>query len=442
VLLPGTPGYESARRPAVAQFFDTQPAAIVRCGSSGDVVAAIGYARQRGLPVVVRSGGHCFAGRSSTDGVVIDVSPMDAVSVSGGTATIGAGTRLGSLGEALQAYGLALPTGCGRTVGIAGLTLGGGLGVLGRRYGLTCDQLLAARVVLADGRVVDCDEVQHPDLFWALRGAGGGHFGVVTSLVFRAAPAPEMTIFRLTWPLESAASLVRAWVERAPVATVELSANLQLSVPAGVAAPPTASLVGAMCGGRSATAVQLHELTGGVGAEPISTAWRQLPYAEAKRALDEVPDNASEGTELIYRKSEFFSTDLPGNAVSSLLATLTSNRRGGQAREVNFLPMGGAYNQVSVTATAFAHRDQRFLVEHLATVDLQAPAAEQAAAKSWVFASWAAVHPWASGRVYPNFPDLGLPDWADAYWGQNLQRLRGVKRRYDPDDVFYAAQTL
>ena len=126
VLLPGTPAYESARRPSVAQFFDCQPAAIVCCGSSGDIAAAIRYARRRGLPAVARSGGHCFAGRSSTDGIVIDVSPLDAVSVSGMTATVGAGTRLGPLGEAPQAYGLALPTGCGRTVGIAGLTLGAG----------------------------------------------------------------------------------------------------------------------------------------------------------------------------------------------------------------------------------------------------------------------------------------------------------------------------
>jgi FAD/FMN-containing dehydrogenase len=417
----------------------------VRCGSSGDVAAAIGYARQNGLPVVARSGGHCFAGRSSTDGVVIDLSPMDAVSVSDATATVGAGTRLGPLGEELQVYGLAVPTGCGRTVGIAGLTLGGGLGVLGRRHGLTCDQLLAAQVVLADGRVVDCDESHHSDLFWALRGAGGGHFGVVTFLGFHAVPAPEMTIFSLTWPLEAAAGLISAWVERAPDTVDDLSANLQLSVPAEVIEPPTVNLVGAMSANQATTAAQLSELTAEVGAEPTSAAWHQLPYAQAKSALDEGPaESAAAGAEaeLIYRKSEFFSAELPGEAVLALLGTLTSNRRAGQAREVSFLPMGGAYNRVPATATAFAHRDQRFLVEHLATVDLRASAAEQEAARPWVLASWTAVHPWASGRVYPNFPDLGLTDWADAYWAGNHQRLRDVKRRYDPDNVFFAVQSL
>ena len=231
VLLPGTRAYESARRPALAQFFDRHPAAIVLCQSPDDIARTIAYARQRGLPVVARSGGHCFAGRSSTDGIVLDISPMDTVSVSQATVTVGAGTRLGALGDALHRHDVALPTGCGGTVGIAGLTLGGGLGILGRQYGLTCDQLVAARVVLADGQVLDCDEAHQPDLFWALRGAGGGHFGVVTSLAFRTVPAPEVTIFRLTWPLDPAASLVTAWTEGAPEASDELSVNLQLSVP-------------------------------------------------------------------------------------------------------------------------------------------------------------------------------------------------------------------
>ena len=442
VLLPGTRAYESARRPAVAQFFDRHPAAIVLCQSPDDIARTIAYARQRGLPVVARSGGHCFAGRSSTDGIVLDVSPMDTVSVSQATVTVGAGTRLGALGDALHRHDVALPTGCGGTVGIAGLTLGGGLGILGRQYGLTCDQLVAARVVLADGQVLYCDEAHQPDLFWALRGAGGGHFGMVTSLVFRTVPAPEVSIFRLTWPLGPAASMVTAWTVGAPEALDELSVNLQLSVPAEVAEPPTVSLVGAMCADQATTAAEVTGLAASLGTEPTSTAWQQLPYALAKRALDEGPVDGSEPAGLTYRKTEFFPAGLPGDAVADLLGILTSDRQAGQAREISFLPMGGAYNRIPTTATAFAHRDQRFLIEHLATVGLQAPAREQEAARSWVSASWSAVHPWASGRVYPNFPDLGLTNWADAYWGENHQRLREVKHRYDPDDVFHIAQSL
>ena len=280
-------------------------------------------------------------------------------------------------------------------------------------------------MVLADGQVVDCDEAHHhPDLFWALRGAGGGHFGVVTSLAFRTVPAPEVTIFRLTWPLDPAASLVTAWTEGAPEASDELSVNLQLSVPGEIAEPPTASLVGAMCADQATTAAQLTGLAARVGTEPTSTAWQQLPYALAKRALDESPVDGSEPAGLTHRKTEFFPAGLPSDAVAGLLGILTSDRMAGQAREISFLPMGGAYNRIPATATAFAHRDQRFLIEHLATVGREAPDREQQAARSCVSASWSAVHPWASGRVYPNFPDLGLTNWAHAYWGENHQRLR------------------
>ena len=178
-----------------------RPALVLRCASETDVVRGLTFARENGLPVVPRGGGHCFAGRSSTEGLLLDLSPLAAVEVEeDGLARIGAGARLGRVYAELHRAGRTLPAGCGETVGIAGLTLGGGLGLLGRRYGLTSDRLVAARVVLADGRVVECDDAREPDLFWALRGAGGGQFGVVTSLTFATVPEPVTTRFELRWP--------------------------------------------------------------------------------------------------------------------------------------------------------------------------------------------------------------------------------------------------
>src|SRR5262249_2292022 len=182
VILPGARDYNQERKPAIARFHDVYPAAIVRCNTPGDVAEAIAFARLTGAPTAPRRGGHCFAGRSSSEGIVIDVTPMKAVSVSDGIATIGAGARLGEVYESLNAYDLTIAAGSCPSVAIAGLTLGGGLGILGRKYGLTSDQLLGAQVVLADGRIVDCDDDHDRDLFWALRGAGSGNFGVVTSL--------------------------------------------------------------------------------------------------------------------------------------------------------------------------------------------------------------------------------------------------------------------
>jgi FAD/FMN-containing dehydrogenase len=186
VVLPGSPAYDAARRPALARFRDVHPRAVVRCATAADVAETIAFARRAGIAIAVRSGGHCFAGLSSGDGIVLDVGPMHAVAVEDGAATIDAGARLGAIYDALDAHGVTIPAGCGPRVGIAGLTLGGGLGILGRRHGLLCDSLLEAEVVLADGRVVDCDAERRADLFWALRGAGAAGFGVVTSLRFVA----------------------------------------------------------------------------------------------------------------------------------------------------------------------------------------------------------------------------------------------------------------
>jgi FAD/FMN-containing dehydrogenase len=413
VLLPGAPAYDDARAPAIANFAHVQPQAVVRCTEPADVAETLAFARRLGIHVAARSGGHCFAGRSSTAGIVIDVRPMADVSVSGDVATIGAGARLGEVYDALQAHGLTIPAGCGPTVGIAGLTLGGGAGLLGRKHGLTCDRLRAAQVVLADGRVVDCDERREPELFWALRGAGGGRFGVVTSLVFDALPAPAATVFRLAWPLGDAAAVLAAWQEWAPDAPDELHASAQL-------AAGTASVVGAMLAGEAGTVALLGELVDRVGTDPETASHEHLPYRELKRALAQEDEPRRR-----FGKSEYFRRSLPSDAIGALVSTFD-----GPGREVNFIPWGGAYNRVPAHATAFAHREERFLVEHAAEDSMQ-----------WVVQSWRCVHLWGSGRVYPNFPEPGLSDWDEAYYAGNRERLLRVKRAYDPEGAFRFGQS-
>ena len=176
-----SPGYEAIHRPVNAAYREVRPRLVVACRSVSDVVAAMTYATATGDRVAPRGGGHCFAGRSSTNGIVLDLSGLDGIWMADDrVATIGAGARLEQVYAAPHARGWTLPAGCGPTVGITGLTLGGGIGLLGRKHGLTCDCLVSAQVVLPDGSVVDCDHDHEPDLFWGLRGAGGGQFGVVT----------------------------------------------------------------------------------------------------------------------------------------------------------------------------------------------------------------------------------------------------------------------
>ena len=447
VVRPDAPDYDSVRIPAMARFEAVRPEGVVLCGSSDDVAAAIAFARRAGLETRVRSGGHSVAGRSSTEGLVIDVTPMSSVSVADGVATVGAGARLGSLYDALDEHGLTIPAGCGPSVGIGGLTLGGGIGILGRKHGLTCDHLVGADVVLADGRVVRCDEHHDADLFWALRGGGGGNFGVVVSFVFRTVLAPATTVFRLTWPFGYAAALVEAWQEWAPSGPNELDATLRLTT-GDDGGPPLVELIGA-CGGNELDAVELLDrLVAGTGSDPTSASHRHMGYREAKRYLDELgtadirPESIPSEEPArghLFTKSEFFRRPLPSQTIAALVKNLSAPVGHNESREVTFTPWGGAYNRVPEDATAFPHRNELFLIQHLLVID---PDAKSEAAREWLTRSWAIVHPHGSGGVYPNFPDLDLEDWARAYHGGNYDRLLGVKATYDPTNFFRFEQSL
>jgi FAD/FMN-containing dehydrogenase len=443
ILVPSAPGYEAARKPAMARFAGCRPQAIVLCESASDVVETLAFARREKLHIAPRAGGHCFAGRSSTDGIVIDVTPLRSVSVSDGLATVGAGARLTDVYDALAEHGLTIPAGCGPSVGIAGLTLGGGLGILGRKHGLTCDHLIAARVVLADGRVVDCDERREPELLWALRGAGGGQFGVVTSFVFRTVPAPHGTSFDLNWSYAQAAPVISAWQSWAPAAPEELSASLRVATRDEPDQPPAVTLFGALLGGGEAeTLALLDQLVAASGEDPVSGALRLESFREMKRSLAGLgPGEPELARTTRFSKSELFGRPLPPEAVTALLEAFATERAPGHAREVGFTPLGGAYNRERHDATAFVHRDQQFLVEHALSVDPDVASVEHVAGQ-WLSRSWASLHPWGSGGVYPNFPDPDLADPGHAYHGANHERLLRVKAAYDPDNAFNFHQSL
>src|SRR4029450_13575797 len=230
VVLPGSPRYDEVRKPPIPRFHDVRPQAVVLCRTPADVVEAIAFARRSGIEVAVRSGGHDFAGRSSGPGIVLDLSAMHSLEVADGLATVGPGFRLGDLYAALARHDVTIPAGGRRTVRCGGPPLGGGLGLLGRSRGLTSHQVVAAQVVLADGRVVECDEQREEDLFWALRGAGAYGLGVVTRLTLRTVPEPVATSFHLQWPYKRAAALIAAWQEWSPTGPDALAASLLVTV--------------------------------------------------------------------------------------------------------------------------------------------------------------------------------------------------------------------
>ncbi|GAA4061705.1 FAD-binding oxidoreductase [Nonomuraea soli] len=405
LLTPGSPGYDAIRRPA---FREVRPRLVVLCRSVSDVAATMAYAAATGHRLTPRNGGHCFAGRSTTDGIVLDVSGLDRISVSeDGTATIGAGARLEQVYAALHTQARTLPAGCGPTVGITGLTLGGGIGLLGRKHGLTCDRLVGAQAVLPGGRVVECDTRHEPDLFWALRGAGGGQFGVVTSLRFATVAEPDVIPIEGHRHGTAARDLAAAWQTWAPDLPDDITVNLTLDSVPGTA-DVRARLVGASALGPAATREALRHLAPEIDLRP------GVPYHRLKGTL------AGPDSREVRIRSEFFVRPMSSRTLTSLLTLLTEPRSAGH-RQLTFTAMGGAYNRVAEDATAFAHRGERFLLEHIAHAD-----------DPWIDRSWATAHPDASGRVYPNFPDPALDDWAPAYHAGNRTRLAAVKHAYDP----------
>jgi hypothetical protein len=437
VVLPGSPRYDEARRPQIPRFHDVRPEGVVLCRTPADVVEAIAFARRLSIEIAVRSGGHDFAGRSSGPGMVLDLTPMHSLEVSDGLASVGPGFRLGDLYAALAQHEVTIPAGCGATVGIGGQVLGGGLGLLGRSRGLTLDQLVAAEVVLADGRVVECDERRHEDLFWALRGAGAQGLGVVTRLTLRTVPEPAATSFHLKWPYQRASALIGAWQEWLPTGPDELAASLLVTVGGEAGADPLVHLFGSMLGSETETAALLDEFVSVAGADPVSSERAHMRYGSLKNYLAERgPGDQEDEDGRPYMKSEFFREPLPAGAVEALVELFGRGRRPGEARKLDFMPWGGAYNRVPVAATAFPHREELFLLEHSVVVPAGFDAGATKAARAWLSDSWELVHPSGSGGVYANFPDTDLADEQRAYWGGNLERVRRVKEKYDPERVF------
>jgi FAD/FMN-containing dehydrogenase len=450
IVLPASPGYDAASRVFNARFHDVRPRAIVRCANPHDIAEAISFVRRHGLEHAGRSGGHSFAGHSTTRGVVIDVSPMRSISVEGEVAAVGAGARLGDVYDALDEHDRAIPAGTCPPVGIAGFTLGGGLGILGRRYGVLSDRLIRAEIVLADGRLIEADEHHHDDLFWALRGAGGGNFGVVTSLEFRTVPAPNVTNIHLSWPFSNAAAVIGAWQRWAPNAPNDLAASLKITDAGDPDRPPAVDVYGALSEGETDAASLVDRLVALVGSDPISAVSTTMDFAETRRfwanlGRDDAavePNAAPPEEPYLFAKSEFFGRPLTAEPIEALLETFTAERRPGESRELDFMPWGGAYNAVPPNATAFVHRNELFQIKHAVVVDRSASTDAKEAAHRQVVRSWGSVHPLGSGRVFQNFADSELENWADAYYGGNLGRLIAVKARYDEENFFRFDQSL
>jgi FAD/FMN-containing dehydrogenase len=439
------------------EVFSPQPAAIAYCANAVDVQRCVAYARDHGVQLAARSGGHSYGGYSSCPGLVIDVSSLNAVALQSGNqlATVGAGAQLVDIYSQLGASGVLLPGGSCPSVGIAGLALGGGIGVFGRAYGMTCDNIASLTVVTADGSLRQCSPGAHSDLYWASRGGGGGNFGIVTSFTFNVHPIPDVALFTLEWPWAEAVAVLSSWMQWIPSTPNELWCNCQLDSN-GAGSGGVVKVTGVFAGTTAACASALAPLLSAVGATPtdhfvgaenylsamlIEAGCEGLTVGECHLSSRNQGGTLSRTS--YTAKSNFIDKALPESGTAAILAAVEAlgNEVPGVGGGIVFDSYGGVINDPAPGDTAFVHRKAIACAQYSVSYAGSPPPAVAAAARTWLDQTQSSFAPYAQG-AYQNYIDPTLSDWAEAYYGTNLPRLRTVKGVYDPDDVFHFAQSI
>jgi FAD/FMN-containing dehydrogenase len=437
VLVPGDPDYDQARRVFYGSF-DRRPAVILRPTDAAEVARVVALARDSGLELAVRSGGHSVAGHGTSDGgILLDLGAMKTLGVDPHSRTAWAQTGLtaGEYTTAAHAHGLATGFGDTPSVGIGGLTLGGGIGYLVRKHGLTVDDLLAAELVTADGEVLHVDDDSHPDLFWAIRG-GGGNFGVATRFRFRLHPLDRVVGGMLLLP--ATPELIAGFIAAAQAAPEELSAIANImKAPSMPPIPEQAHgrpvIMALLCYAGEVDAGERAVAPFRALATPLADLVRPMPYPEIYQFTEGGPGPDHEAARSLFLDT----VDLPAaEAIVERLLAATAPLAVAQLRV-----LGGAMARVPADATAFAHRGRRIMAA-IGAVWERPDAAEAEAHEAWVVEFAAALRQGDPG-VYVNFVgDEGQARVREAYPGSTWERLAAVKRRYDPTNLFHRNQNI
>ncbi|MDT5068481.1 MAG: hypothetical protein QOK02_4636 [Mycobacterium sp.] len=440
VVRRGDANYADARL-SYNRLFTHDPAVIVFATDTQDVVNALAWARQHEVELRVRSGGHSLEGWSSVDdGIVIDVSDMKSATIDAAskTVTVGAGLNQLEAVTALGKAGFAAPTGTEGTVGLVGATLGGGFGLLTRTFGMASDNLMAAEIVVAsnDGgaQAIIADELHNTDLLWALRGAGNGNFGIVTSLTYKIHPLTRTVYVIATWPgLDDLPAVFDVWQRTAPHVDDRLTSQLEITR-AGT------KLVGLLASGSEEEAEQLLAPILSVGNPDVSTS--PGSWADTYAGFQIPPSDEAANWKFF---SQFISEPFPPEAIG-LIGSLLAKA---PTADCNYFTnaFGGAVRRTEPSGcSAFAHRNALYYAEPgagwgirggiPASADPLTPACE-----AWIAEFAEALAPFVNG-AYVNVPNAGMADWEAAYWGAGVDRLRAIKAKYDPTNVFSFEQGI
>ncbi len=441
LITPGHPGYDDARAVYNAMI-DKHPAAIARCRDAADVITCVRFAREHGVEIAIRGGAHNAAGLSVwDDALVIDLSLLRSTTVDPGhrTVRVDAGCTWGDVDHATVAFGMATPSGFLASTGVAGLTLGGGIGYLSRRFGLTVDNLLSADVVLADGTFVTASETSHSDLFWALRG-GGGNFGVVTSFTFRCHEIGEHGVIvggPVLYDIADTAEVMRWYRELLPSLPEELSGWIGL-----LTIPPAPPFPEALWGRRACGIVWCytgsHDRAADVLApvknfgSPLLVGLHEMPFSVLQSAFDALYPAGLQW----YWRADFFH-EISDAAIDVHL------KYGGQLptghSTMHMYPIDGAASRIAEGSTAFAYRDGGWAG---VIVGVDPDPANAGAISQWAKDYWTDLHPTSAGGAYVNFMMEEGNDRVRAAYRGNYDRLARVKQRYDPENVFHINQNI
>ncbi len=416
LLLPADAEYARAKLAFLSQFDGRRPAAIALCATESDVQRCVEFAATQGMPVAARSGGHSYAGYSTPDGgLIIDVSELDLVEVrEDGTAVVGAGARMAGVYAGIGRAGRMLSAGTCPSVGIAGLTLGGGIGVLGRMLGLTSDQLIAARIVTADGVLRVVSAAEEPDLFWALRGGGGGNFGVVTEFTFRTAPAEPLTVWSLDCTPDRRPQILHAWQEWQRDVPDEMWSLCRVST-----AQNRSDVGGCLVGTDTGL---IDDLARRIGGEP-QRRQRELDFPAAM-------DHYAEG---MSRRAAFVATSrmLTGPMDAEAMVDLVT---AGPELTCLIDSFGGA---IARGGGAFPHRDAIASIQITNQIRTTSSDAHRELAPIR-----RQLGEWFGTNGFVNYIDPEMPDWRSAYYGANAPGLAEVADAFDPNRVFSFPQGI
>ncbi|GAA1929794.1 FAD-binding oxidoreductase [Nocardioides marmoribigeumensis] len=448
---PGDASYDRVRKVQIADYDGARPLAVLSVASAADVATGIRFARDHDVPVALRSGGHSYPGWSAGDGrLVIDVRPLSRVRLEqvGGSvhATVGAGAPLIKVYDALAQQRRGLPAGSCPTVGITGLTLGGGQGILSRLHGLTCDALTQVRMVTASGDVVVASARRNPGLFWALRGGGGGHLGVVTSLTFDTFAAPTVSTAYLQWRLDDAPDVLRAWESWAPSADRRLWSTAKGLGGERHPDGPVLAVAVVWAGPDDGLTRRLDHLLADVP-RPTSVSRRRRSFADVTRAYagcSGIPvDRCHTGPGGALEREHFAGTSHVAYARSSssgrttLVDRLEAAQGSGLIEAgISLDSLGGAVADPAPGDTAFVHRRALATVQYTATHH----PGDRSTALAFVRGARAAMTPTWGDHAYVNYADAALRHYRRAYFGTNASRLATVRHGWDPDGFFTQPQ--